>query len=267
MPNVSDTDSGQAGDGVYEGEIPTFPSRTRIVFYIEAVDEQGNARRFPPEAPAKTCLYMVEAPIDVPFDLYHLVLDTARLSELSRRPVHSNELVDATFVYNNKEVFYGVSVRYRGSPWGRASKNNFRVRFPRIEHRDVDHVTPLTFRRGHLRPEELSFQPRYLIELSALQIVPAESREQDRQKIGFLATTPDPIVPPAESDSTCVEGSLRKPSSPCRWRIAGALAYPGYTLSDQTVGNILKRPQSGSASERRRVKSGTTSSFSAQVSR
>jgi hypothetical protein len=131
MPNVSDTDSGQAGDGVYEGEIPTFPSRTRIVFYIEAVDEQGNARRFPPEAPAKTCLYMIEAPIDVPFDVYHLVLDTARLSELSRRPVHSNELVDATFVYNNKEVFYGVSVRYRGSPWGRASKNNFRVRFPK----------------------------------------------------------------------------------------------------------------------------------------
>jgi hypothetical protein len=120
---------GAAGDGVFGGSIPAFPDGIRIVFYLEATDARGVARRHPLEAPARTCLYQVGGPSSGNLDGCRFVLDAARTAELSSRTLHSNDLLDGTFTWNDREAFYNVGIRYRGSPWGRPGRSNFRVRF------------------------------------------------------------------------------------------------------------------------------------------
>lgn len=122
-------EDGGAGDGLYAGEIPAFAQGKLVVFYIEATDVAGAYRRFPVDAPAHTCLYVVQPPPGAGLDAAAMVLDTARTSELQSRPLHSNDLLPGTFVFEGEEVYYNVGVRYRGSPWGRPGRNNYRVRF------------------------------------------------------------------------------------------------------------------------------------------
>ncbi|MBI4604027.1 MAG: lamin tail domain-containing protein [Planctomycetes bacterium] len=120
---------GAAGDGVYGGAVPGQVARSKVVYYVEAADGAGAARRFPVDAPARTLLYMVLDPTSERLDTARVVLDNARSQELQSRPLHSNDLVDAAFVFDDAEVYYSVGVRYRGSPWGRPSRSSFRVRF------------------------------------------------------------------------------------------------------------------------------------------
>ncbi len=120
---------GDAGDGVYGGQIPGTTGGARFVFYLDAADALGARRRHPADAPATTCLYQVQGPLSPGIDAGRIVLDTAREAELASRTIHSNELLDGSFVFNDEEVYYNVGVRYRGSPWGRPGRKNFRVRF------------------------------------------------------------------------------------------------------------------------------------------
>ncbi len=121
---------GAAGDGLFGGEIPGGANAARIVFFIEAKDAQGAARLYPLDAPAHTCLYQVQGPVPAGgLDAARVILDTARTAELSSRLLHSNDLLPGTFVLNDEEVYYNVGVRYRGSPWGRPARSNYRVRF------------------------------------------------------------------------------------------------------------------------------------------
>jgi hypothetical protein len=120
---------GAAGDGVYGGFFGGFANGARIVFYIEASDTAGAVRRFPVDAPQTTCLFQVQAFARQTIESVRVILDDARTQELSSRPLHSNDLLDGAFVYENDEVFYNVGLRYRGSPWGRPGRNGYRVRF------------------------------------------------------------------------------------------------------------------------------------------
>jgi hypothetical protein len=122
---------GGAGDGVYGGQLPSFTSGSRVVFYVEAVDRAGASRRFPADAPARTCLFQVQAPPVSPLDAYSLILDAQRATELQTRQLHSNDLVDGAFVFDDEKSYYNIGTRYRGSPWGRPRRGSYRVRFPR----------------------------------------------------------------------------------------------------------------------------------------
>ena len=105
---------GAAGDGVFAGEIPPFPDGTRILFWVEATDGTGVAREFPgPEEDRCVVRYHGSKPES-------LVILQSRESqlELARRPLHSNDLVDATVVFNDSKVYYNVGMRYRGSRGG-----------------------------------------------------------------------------------------------------------------------------------------------------
>jgi hypothetical protein len=121
---------GGAGD-IYAGQIPGMSTGTKVVFYVEAQDAIGAARRFPVEAPARTSLYLVSGAAGGTLDTCGVILDDQRTAELTSRPLHSNDLLDGTFVFNNERAFHNIGFRYRGSPWGRPGRTNFRVRFPK----------------------------------------------------------------------------------------------------------------------------------------
>ncbi len=123
-----ESDDGAAGDGLYGGELPRAPDKAWVVFYVEAADSGGAVTRFPRDAPERTCLYQAAGPAGEGFDAARIILDKARDAELRSRPLHSNDLLDGTFVFNDEDVYYNAGIRYRGSPWGRPGRDNYRVR-------------------------------------------------------------------------------------------------------------------------------------------
>jgi hypothetical protein len=117
---------GDDGDGVYGGELPGFALNTKVTFFIEAVDTLGVTGRFPVEAPGKTCVFMVEGPVA---ERIQIVLDDEATAELNSRHLHSNDLVDGTFIFQDDDAYYNIGMRYRGSPWGRPSRQSIRIAF------------------------------------------------------------------------------------------------------------------------------------------
>lgn len=126
-----DGNSGDGGaqDGVFAAEFPRVTPGTRLVFYLQATDQRGAVTRFPVQAPERTCLLQVADNVGDGLDAVRIILDNARTAELGNRPLHSNDLLEGTFIFNDEDLFYQVGVRYRGSPWGRPNRNNYRVRF------------------------------------------------------------------------------------------------------------------------------------------
>ncbi len=121
---------GSAGDGLYGGEIPGHPLNAKVLFNIAATDKGGRIRRHPPEAPARTLLYQVTATYESPALRYRIVIDDENYATLTTRRLHSDDLVDTAFVFEESEVYYNVGIRYHGSPWNRPGEPKmFRVRF------------------------------------------------------------------------------------------------------------------------------------------
>jgi hypothetical protein len=124
----------EAGDGLYTGHLPGFALRTILNYYIEATDAAGQARRYPREAPEQLLTFIVDDRMESTLFRYRLVVNAANLSApvtgLTRRLLHSDELVDGTFIFEESQVYYNVGLRYRGSPWNRPpDPKMFRVRF------------------------------------------------------------------------------------------------------------------------------------------
>jgi hypothetical protein len=124
---------GRSGDGVYGCLLPGFPAGARVVYYAEASDLLGAVRRFPVAAPAATNLFIVRASAESPLDRCQMVIDDQAFSELQSRQLHSNDLVDGTFIFEEREVRYSAGIRYRGSPWGRPGRHSYRVKLPEDE--------------------------------------------------------------------------------------------------------------------------------------
>ncbi|MEM7263932.1 MAG: CotH kinase family protein, partial [Planctomycetota bacterium] len=126
-------DDGAAGDGLYAGTIPGQGDGTKVVFYIEATDDTGEVRTFPREAPGRTLVYEHDTPFTTnSVHALRLIHDTTTWSRLRGRQLHSNHLVDATFVFNESEVYYNVGTRFRGSPWNRPpTPRMYRIKFPK----------------------------------------------------------------------------------------------------------------------------------------
>ncbi|MBI4607163.1 MAG: lamin tail domain-containing protein [Planctomycetes bacterium] len=120
----------KAGDGLFAGAIPAQAQGTRVVFYLEGADAAGRTRRFPVVAPSETLLYAVETAASSALFTVRLYIDDDNESTLRGRLLHSDDLVDASFVFNDEEIYYNVGTRYRGSPWNRPpDPKMYRVRF------------------------------------------------------------------------------------------------------------------------------------------
>ncbi len=123
---------GEEQDGVYGASIPARGNNTIVCFYIETVDTLGAALRFPSDAPTRTALYRVEdSRPSTNLNVYRLLMSAENRAELDSRQPLSNELLDGTFIFNESEIYYNVGVRYRGSAWGRPSRNRYRIYFNR----------------------------------------------------------------------------------------------------------------------------------------
>ncbi len=128
LPMVDDGsgDDAIAGDHVYTATIPGAAAGTMRAFYIEASDG-AVAGRFPTplepsaEVPNRTCLVRVgDAQLPTRFARYRVWLSNDVINTFTSRPNLSNELLDCTFVYNDKDVFYNARIRFRGSPFIRS---------------------------------------------------------------------------------------------------------------------------------------------------
>ncbi len=114
---------GLAGDGLYAGRIGLFDSGIAVVFWVEATDPAGAVRTFPADAPATRLTFAVGSVREA----VYVVQSSDSVRELAARPLHSNDLVDATIIYDDKEIYYNAGIRYRGSPWGRPSRQSYRL--------------------------------------------------------------------------------------------------------------------------------------------
>ncbi len=110
-------------DGRYQAEIPGQAASQIVQFYVSGTDGQNAVSQFPAEGPASRALYKVQDNrassrglhnfriIMTPADTRLLHLNTNQLSD---------QLMGATVVYDEKEVFYDVGARLRGSNAGRS---------------------------------------------------------------------------------------------------------------------------------------------------
>jgi len=118
-------------DGIYGGMIPADWYGTTKQFYIEAV-ALGGTRRFPPDAPARSCMYQVDDQvIDSNLTFLRFVLTTAASSALMNDP-YNDTPYDCTVILGDK-AYYNSGVRFRGNVRDR-DKKSYKVYMPAGYH-------------------------------------------------------------------------------------------------------------------------------------
>jgi spore coat protein CotH len=145
-----------AGDGIHTATIPGQALNKIVVFRIAARDQAGNESRYPMDEsarsyplrthpanlaptgsrtnpPRKHLSYQHVQYTPDPVRSYRLIFSRENWAYLQGRPIMSNDLVPATFVYNDAEAYYNVGVRFGNSPWTRPgyspSNQSYRVKF------------------------------------------------------------------------------------------------------------------------------------------
>lgn len=140
------------GDGLYSGTLPGQTQGIRVLFYVEATDSPGATTRFPadpfershppvlnPASPAPNdyiyCMYRHDtAIVSTQNHSYRFVLNQPNEDYLRTRKVHSNEMVDGTFIFGSGDVYYNAQIRFAGSPWLRESNsfnNSYSIKMPK----------------------------------------------------------------------------------------------------------------------------------------
>ncbi|OGV42537.1 MAG: hypothetical protein A2X46_04530 [Lentisphaerae bacterium GWF2_57_35] len=130
------------GGGVYRGVIPGQAEGQLAAFHIEARDAHASLviARFPADASARECLVRWgDSAVTSELGTYRFWLTQANVDEWTNRERHSDQYLDATFVYGNERVIYNAAIRWRGSPFVRPSlldpmdyesRGAYRVQFP-----------------------------------------------------------------------------------------------------------------------------------------
>jgi hypothetical protein len=116
--------------------LPGRPAGALVQFYVEAEDTAGDVAFFPAAGPDSRALYRVQDAAAAGAGTLHAlrILMTPADSTAFHTDVNlmSNASTPATVIYDEREVFYGVGVRAKGSERGRptAPRLGFSVRFP-----------------------------------------------------------------------------------------------------------------------------------------
>ncbi len=121
--------------GRFEATLPGWPAGARVQFYVEGVDDLGAASTFPAAGPASRALLQVEdgrAAAAGRLRPVRLLMTPADVTWFHTDVnLMSNEWLGGTVVYDDREVFYDVGLRAKGSQRGRpnAARLAFSVRF------------------------------------------------------------------------------------------------------------------------------------------
>ena len=137
------------GDGIYTAEVPGQILKKRVVFFITAKDSKGQSGRFPRDHASRTHPLLLDPAAATPNDhdyvvyrhdtvpppgrihSYRFWVHTGIETYLSSRRLLSNDLVDSTFIFNNRDVYYNTKLRFSGSPFARqAWSESYRIRMP-----------------------------------------------------------------------------------------------------------------------------------------
>ncbi len=130
----SDVAMDEATPGRWEAELPGQAAGALVQLYVEAEDSLGQASTFPAAGPDSHALYRVDDGQAATTGLHTFrILMTEAASNWLHQDVNlmSDDLVGATVVYNEAEIFYDVGVRLKGSQRGRptAVRIGYGVRF------------------------------------------------------------------------------------------------------------------------------------------
>ena len=156
-------------DSRFSGLLTTHKSNRQIVqFYVEARTESGQIIRLPRNAPEMPALYIVDNRsssgdlrtmrfVVSAFDMGAISSGDSRKYNY-KFPRLANHYFNATFISNEKDIYYNASIRHTGSPWTRGN-NLDRAKFKvsqdrpfrgRVKHR-WDNDASNSGRRHHNR--------------------------------------------------------------------------------------------------------------------
>ena len=128
------TDMTEGRPGHYSAVLPGQSAGSLVHLYVEATDLEGVSSMAPAGGPDARALYTVQDGQGSTTGLHDLrILMTEADTDLLHQDIRlmSNDLVGATVVYNEQEVFYDVGVRLKGSQRGRptAARVGYGIRF------------------------------------------------------------------------------------------------------------------------------------------
>jgi hypothetical protein len=149
----------EQSDRRYAGSIPGQLASATVQFYVQATDGLGAIATYPAAGPNSRALYKVndgvpQAPVAHTMRIIMTPADIALL--YTNTNVMSNDMLGATVVYDNREVYYDVGVSLYSSQRGRVSdaRIGFKLEF------NADHLfrgvqSDVTIdRSGNARPQD-----------------------------------------------------------------------------------------------------------------
>jgi hypothetical protein len=112
---------GLVGDGIYGADIPARAAGQTVAFYMRGRDSLAALNTWPTDI-THPALYRVEtAPLTSPFPIYRIITTAADYNLLwNGRPHLSNEALNCTFIFDEKDIYYNCNVNFIGSPFHRA---------------------------------------------------------------------------------------------------------------------------------------------------
>ena len=118
----------------YRGQIPAHSAYQTVAFYIQATDKTGATGTWPKDIRLPG-LYRIERNRDrVKPELpsYRIIMQEDDVREINSRPSLSNQMMNATFIFNETDIYYQVGCRWTGSPYRRGrsgSPSGYKIRF------------------------------------------------------------------------------------------------------------------------------------------
>jgi hypothetical protein len=121
--------------GRFVGQVPGTPDGTIVQFWLSGLDQAGATSFFPAAGPASRALYKVDGTpeTDAPMHTLRIVVTQADTDWLfTSQNLMSNDRLGCTVIRDEREAFYDVGVRLKGSERGRpvTARVGFALSFP-----------------------------------------------------------------------------------------------------------------------------------------
>lgn len=148
-PKTSIAMFGPDEEGFYEAEIPGFASGSRVIYELLVRDAHDAKGRFPVDNSLRTHPLLLDPDrvglldrpwaiyehdnnsIGTAYHAYRFVMQRDHINELHSRRLLSNQYLDGSFIFEDRDVHYTSEFRFAGSPWLRHLWGSLRIRMPK----------------------------------------------------------------------------------------------------------------------------------------